>query len=139
MTSGAKPYLLSSSHGVRFHFGCNPFNAARCFPSAVLGPVDNPPCSRHRARKPYKVTAFTECPSPRLRTAGQVAAYLGEGWPLCQHGLLGRMLGQQATAQYTPGAHQDAQRQRLLVLKEVFPAVLPLVTGFDPGTPSTAG
>jgi hypothetical protein len=40
-------------HGVRFRFGRNPFNAARRLPSAVLGPVERPPCSRQRPLGPW--------------------------------------------------------------------------------------
>lgn len=86
-----------------------------------------------------EITPLARCPTPRLRTAGEVSAYLGEGWLLRLHGLLGRMTRHQGTRQRTPRAHEGAQRKRFLVLKELFPALLPLVTRFDPGTPSTPG
>ena len=79
-----------------------------------------------------QVTPLAWCSSTRLCAAGEVSAYLGEGWLLRLHGLLSRMMLHQDTGQCTSRAHEDPQRKRLLILKELLPSLLPPGTGFDP-------
>lgn len=40
--------VFSTSHGVRFVFGCRPFLAAFLLPLFVVGPVESPPCNLQR-------------------------------------------------------------------------------------------
>ena len=54
-SSGCRYQLLSPTHGLgfplsilRFRLGHFPLAAERRFPSSVFGPVESPPCRRHR-------------------------------------------------------------------------------------------